>query len=110
MENIRVGLQGEVYGQAVDSDDDDDEDECDDYMGPEERRSLKQALRASKQSAWEKEHLHKIPNRAQGSGTSGGAQMRQGGSLRESQPTPPIAPSLYKSSKARQKSVWSYFT
>ncbi|KAM2042761.1 hypothetical protein ACFX16_036419 [Malus domestica] len=109
MENIRAGLRGEVYGQAVDSDDDDDEDECDDDMGPEERRSLKQALRASKQSAWEREHLHKIPNRGQGSGTSGGAQMRRGGSLRESQPTPPIAPSLYKSSNARQKSVWSYF-
>ena len=99
----------------VDSDDDDeeesdDEDESDDDMGPEERRCFKQALRASKQSAWEREHLHKIPNRAQGSGSSGGAQMRRGGSLRESQPTPPIAPSLYKSSKARQKSVWSYFT
>ena len=51
MENIRAGLQGEVIGQAVDSDDDDDEDECDDDMGPEERRSLKQALCASKQSA-----------------------------------------------------------
>ena len=110
MENIRAGLRGEVIGQAVDSDDDDDEDECDDDMGPEERRSFKQALRASKQSAWEREHLHKIPNRGQGSGTSGGAQMRQGASVRESQPTPPIAPSLYKSSKARQKSVWSYFT
>ncbi|KAM2916542.1 hypothetical protein FF1_045441 [Malus domestica] len=109
MENIRAGLRGEVIGQAVDSDDDDDEDECDDDMGPEERCSLKQALRASKQSAWEREHLHKIPNRGQGSGTSGGAQMRRGGSLRESQPTPPIAPSLYKSSNARQKSVWSYF-
>ncbi|KAM2783794.1 hypothetical protein COP1_013239 [Malus domestica] len=48
MENIRAGLRGEVYGQAVDSDDDDDEDECDDDMGPEERRGLKQALRASK--------------------------------------------------------------
>ena len=78
-------------------------------MGPEERRNFKQALRASKQSAWEREHLHKFPNRAQGSGTSGGAQMRQGASVRESQPTPPIAPSLYKSSKACQKSVWSYF-
>ncbi|KAM1394352.1 hypothetical protein ACFX2F_030404 [Malus domestica] len=110
MENIRAGLRGEVIGQAVDSDNDDDEDECDDNMGPEERRSLKQALRASKQSAWEREHLHKIPNRAQGFGTSGGAQMRRRGSLRESQPTPQPAPSLYKSSKARRKSVWSYFT
>ncbi|KAM2530161.1 hypothetical protein PS1_028057 [Malus domestica] len=110
MENIRVGLRGEVIGQAVDSDDDDDEDECDDDIGPEERRNFKQALRAFKQSAWEREHLHKIPNRAQGSGTSGGAQMRRGASVRESQPTPPIAPSLYKSSKAHQKSVWSYFT
>ena len=112
MENIRAGLRGEVIGQAVDSDDDDDDDEdkCYDDMGPEERRNFKQALRASKQSAWEREHLHKIPNRAQGSGTSGGAQMRRGASVRESQSTPPIAPSLYKSSKARQKSVWSYFT
>ncbi|KAM1331064.1 hypothetical protein ACFX13_044378 [Malus domestica] len=110
MENIQAGLRGEVIGQAVDSDDDDDGDECDDDMGPEERRNFKQALRASKQSAWEREHLHKIPNKAQGFGTSGGAQKRRGASVRESQPTPPIAPSLYKSSKARQKSVWSYFT
>ena len=35
--------------------------------------------------------------------------MRRGASVRESQPTPPMAPSLYKSSKARQMSVWSYF-
>ncbi|KAI5317211.1 hypothetical protein L3X38_036918 [Prunus dulcis] len=109
MENIRAGLRGEVIGQAVDSDDDDDEDEYDDDMGPEERRNFKRPLRASKQSAWEREHLHKLPNRAQVSGTSGGAQMRRGASVRESQPTPPMAPSLYKSSRARQKSVWSYF-
>ncbi|CAL8085105.1 unnamed protein product [Prunus armeniaca] len=109
MENIRVGLRGEVIGQAVDNDDDDDEDECDDDMGPEERRNFKQSLRASKQSAWEREHLHKLANRAQVSKTSGGAQMRRGASVRELQPTPPMAPSLYKSSKAHQKSVWSYF-
>ncbi|KAM2211790.1 hypothetical protein PS1_022265 [Malus domestica] len=87
MENIRAGLRGEVIGQAVNSDDDDDEDECDDDMGHEKRRNFKQVLRASKQSAWKREHLHKIPNRAQGSGTSGGAQMRRGASVRESQPT-----------------------
>ncbi|XP_048427360.1 uncharacterized protein LOC125471206 isoform X1 [Pyrus x bretschneideri] len=112
MENIRAGLRGEVIGQAVDNDydDDDDEDKCDDDIGPEEQRNFKQALRASKQSEREREHLHKIPNRAQGSRTSGGAQMRRGASVRESQPTPPIAPSLYKSSKTCQKSVWSYFT
>ncbi|CAL2228601.1 unnamed protein product [Prunus armeniaca] len=109
MENIRAGLRGEVIGQAVDNDDDDDEDECDDDMGPEERRNFKQSLRASKQSAWEREHLHKLANRAQVSRTSGGAQMRRGASVRELQPTPPMAPSLYKSSKAHQKSVWSYF-
>ncbi|KAM2424359.1 hypothetical protein ACFX1W_021947 [Malus domestica] len=80
-------LRGEVIGQVVNSDDDDDEDECDDDMGHEKRRNFKQVLRASKQSAWKREHIHKIPNRAQGSGTSGGAQMRRGASVRESQPT-----------------------
>ncbi|CAL2228203.1 unnamed protein product [Prunus armeniaca] len=109
MENIRAGLRGEVIGQAVDSDDDDDEDECNDDMGPEERHNFKQELCASKQSAWEREHLHKLPNRAQVLGTNGGAQMRRGASVRESQPTSLMAPSLYKSSKAQQKSVWSYF-
>ncbi|CAL9018889.1 unnamed protein product [Prunus brigantina] len=38
-----------------------------------------------------------------------GQVMRRGASVRESQPTPPMAPSSYKSSKARQKSIWSYF-
>ncbi|CAB4263637.1 unnamed protein product [Prunus armeniaca] len=109
MENIRAGLRGEVIGQAVDSDDDDDKDECNDDMGPEERHNFKQELCASKQSAWEREHLHKLPNRAQVFGTNGGAQMRRGASVRESQPTSLMAPSLYKSSKAQQKSVWSYF-
>ncbi|CAL2241172.1 unnamed protein product [Prunus armeniaca] len=109
MENIRAGLRGEVIGQAVDSDDDDDEDECDDDIGPESDAISNKHYVPSNSQHGKENTLHKLPNRAQVSGTSGGAQMRRGASVRESQPTPPMTPSLYKSSKASQKSVWSYF-
>jgi hypothetical protein len=60
MDEIRAELLGYLMSQQDDSD---DEDYDDDDMGPQERVALRQAIQASKQAEWEREHLHKLPNR-----------------------------------------------
>ncbi|XP_060669169.1 uncharacterized protein LOC132800165 [Ziziphus jujuba] len=94
-------------------------------MHPDERDSYKTAVRASKQDRWEEEQGRNFVNpRGQGSGSSreGGsqpcAQFRRATSVREpirrqqSQQFSPVAlaPSLYKSSGAKQKNIKDVLT
>ncbi|XP_062028688.1 uncharacterized protein LOC133744631 [Rosa rugosa] len=107
MEEIRAELRGDIIGSKDDSD---DEVYDDDDMGLEERAAFLQAIRNSKQAQWEREHLHKVPNRGQSSGSSRGTHMQRASSSRESQPMQPLAPNLSKSFQARQKSIKNLFS
>nr|XP_011469160.1 PREDICTED: uncharacterized protein LOC105352880 [Fragaria vesca subsp. vesca] len=104
MEEVRAELRGELIDSQDNSD---DEVYPDEEMGPEELRHYRQAIRDSKEAQWNREHLHKIPNR---DGSSSGTHMRRATSVRESQPTQPLAANLKSSFQARQKNIKDSFS
>ena len=99
----------------MDEDNDDDEDEDEEvYMYPanmdlDERDAYWETVRASKATKWEQQqHENLVGSKCKTgelSHPSGTSTMRKSQSMRHSDPSPPIAPSLYKSSKAKQKNI-----
>nr|XP_048317996.1 uncharacterized protein LOC125418480 [Ziziphus jujuba var. spinosa] len=66
MEEIRVDLRGELHAETYDVDDEDDDDIA--YpprMDPYEKNDYREAIHASKQSEWERSHLHKVRYQAE---------------------------------------------
>ena len=72
MEEVRAELRGELIGSQDDSDDEGIV-YPDENMTLEELREYRQAIRNSKEAQWNREHLHKVPNR---DGSSSGTHMR----------------------------------
>nr|XP_048335203.1 uncharacterized protein LOC125423811 [Ziziphus jujuba var. spinosa] len=67
MEEIRADLRGQLHAETYDVDDEDDDDIA--YppgMDPYEKNDYREAIRASKQSEWERSHLHKVRYQAEG--------------------------------------------
>lgn len=109
MEEVRAELRGELIGSQDDSDDEGIV-YPDENMTLEELREYRQAIRNSKEAQWNREHLHKVPNR---DGSSSGTHMRRATSLREpqpSQPTQPLGAKFSSSFRARQKSIKDSFS
>ena len=86
-------------------------------LHPDEREAYINAVQASKASEFEREQQERVfggkSKRGEGSGASGSSQpsqLRRTKSVREPNPKPPIAPSFYKSSGARQKSLKDMLT
>ena len=98
------------------NEDDDDEDV---YMYPtdmhlDERDAYRFAVCASKASNWEREQHENIveskrKTRESSRSTGIPPTMRKSQSMRNSHQSPPIAPLLYKSSVARQKTIKDIF-
>ena len=103
----------------IDENDDDEDAEDEDlymyttYMHPNERDAYRFAIRASKASEWEPQQHENIvrskrktgkPSRSTGTPT----MMQKSQSMRHSNQSPLVAPSLYKSSIARQKKYQRY--
>ncbi|XP_060668905.1 uncharacterized protein LOC132800031 [Ziziphus jujuba] len=71
MEEIRADLQGQLHAETYDVDDEDDDDIT--YppgMDPYEKNDYREAIRASKQSEWERSHFHKVQYQAEGGESS----------------------------------------
>ncbi|RVW96448.1 hypothetical protein CK203_029672 [Vitis vinifera] len=84
------------------------------HMHPDERDAYRYAVRASKASEWEREQYENIVGSKRKMGESSQStglpsMMRKSHSMRHSQQSPPIAPSLYKSSAAKQKNIKDIF-
>ena len=107
------------HTHLVNEDDDDDEDAEDEDvymyptdMHPDERDAYRSVVRASKASDWECEQHENIvgSKRKPGESSTGiPSTMRKSQSMRHSHHSPPIAPSLYKFSAARQKNIKDIF-
>ena len=81
-------------------------------MHPDERDAYRSAVRALKASNWEREQHENIVGSKRKSGESSTgipSTMRKSQSMRHSHHSPPIAPSLYKSSAAKQKNIKDIF-
>ncbi|WJZ92484.1 hypothetical protein VitviT2T_011474 [Vitis vinifera] len=116
IEEIRDQLRGTMgarHTHDMDEDDDDDEDE-EVYMYPtnmdlDERIAYRETVHASKATEWERQQHENLVGSKRKTGESsrrsGAPIMRKSQSMRHSDPSPPIAPSLYKSSKAKQKNI-----
>ena len=116
IEEIRDQLRdtmGARHTHVMDEDDDDDEDE-EVYMYPanmdlDERDAYREVVRASKATEWERQQHENLVGSKRKTGESsrrsGAPIMRKSQSMRHSDPLPPIAPSLQKSSKAKQKNI-----
>ncbi|XP_060672832.1 uncharacterized protein LOC132803604 [Ziziphus jujuba] len=66
MEEIRADLRGQLHAETYDVDDEDDDDIA--YppgMDPYEKNDYREAIHASKQSKWERSHLHKVRYQAE---------------------------------------------
>ncbi|RVW19010.1 hypothetical protein CK203_095020 [Vitis vinifera] len=109
---------GTHHTHLVNEDDDDEDAEDEDVymyptdMHPDERDAYRSAVRASKASNWEREQHENIVGSKRKSGESSTgipSTMRKSQSMRHSHHSPPIAPSLYKSSAAKQKNIKDIF-
>ncbi|RVW44266.1 hypothetical protein CK203_099601 [Vitis vinifera] len=109
---------GTHHTHLVNEDDDDEDAEDEDVymyptdMHPDERDAYRSVVRASKASDWECEQHENIVGSKRKTGessTSIPSTMRKSQSMRHSHQSPPIAPSLYKSSAARQKNIKDIF-
>ncbi|RVW27884.1 hypothetical protein CK203_084929 [Vitis vinifera] len=122
IEDIRAQLRGTMgthHTHLVDEDDDEDVENEDVYMypadmHPDERDAYRSTVRASKASEWEREQYENIVGSKRKTGESSHStglppMMRKSHSMRHSQQSPPIAPSLYKSSAAKQKNIKDIF-
>ncbi|RVW95339.1 hypothetical protein CK203_034151 [Vitis vinifera] len=121
IEEIRSQLRGTMgthHTHLVNEDDDDEDAEEEDVymyptdMHPDERDAYRSAVRASKSSNWEREQHENIVGSKRKSGESSTgipSTMRKSQSMRHSHHSPPIAPSLYKSSAAKQKNIKDIF-
>ncbi|KAL6345175.1 hypothetical protein AAG906_013659 [Vitis piasezkii] len=121
IEEIRSQLRGTMgthHTHLVNEDDDDEDAEDEDVymyptdMHPDERDAYRSAVRASKASNWEREQHENIVGSKRKSGESSAgipSTMRKSQSMRHSHDSPPIAPSLYKSSAAKQKNIKDIF-
>ncbi|KAL6326357.1 hypothetical protein AAG906_007862 [Vitis piasezkii] len=122
IEDIRAQLRGTMgthHTHLVDEDDDEDVENEDVYMypvdmHPDERDAYRSAVRASKASKWEREQYENIvgskrKTRESSQSTGLPPMMRKSHSMRHSQQSPPIAPSLYKSFAAKQKNIKDIF-
>ena len=121
IEEIRSQLRGTMgthHTHLVNEDDDDEDAEDEDVymyptdMHPDERDAYRSAVRASKASNWEREQHENIVGSKRKSGESSTgipSTMRKSQSMRHSHHSPPIAPSLYKSSAAKQKNIKDIF-
>ncbi|RVW78683.1 hypothetical protein CK203_048418 [Vitis vinifera] len=121
IEEIRSQLRGTMgthHTHLVNEDDDDEDAEEEDVymyptdMHPDERDAYRSAVRASKASNWEREQHENIVGSKRKSGESSTgipSTMRKSQSMRHSHHSPPIAPSLYKSSAAKQKNIKDIF-
>ncbi|XP_059592225.1 uncharacterized protein LOC132253622 [Vitis vinifera] len=123
IEEIRAQLRGTMgthHTHLVDEDDDDEDVENEDVymypadMHPDERDAYRSAVRASKASEWEREQYENIVGSKRKTGESSQSpglpsMMRKSHSMRHSQQSPPLAPSLYKSSAAKQKNIKDIF-
>ena len=99
----------------------DTEEEDDIYLYPEdlhpdERDDYRSAIDASKASEWQRDQVERIfggSKRGESSGAGGSSQppqqVRRTQSGREPRCKPPVAPSLYKSSGAKQKNIKDMF-
>ena len=103
---------GARHTHVMDEDDDDDDDDDEVYMYPadmdlDERDVYREVVRASKATEWERQQYETLIGSKRKTGESsrpnGAPTMRKSQSMRHSDPSSPIAPSLYKSSKAKQK-------
>nr|XP_048323275.1 uncharacterized protein LOC125420644 [Ziziphus jujuba var. spinosa] len=75
MEEICADLRGQLHVETYDVDDEDDDDIV--YppgMDPYEKNDYREAIRASKQSEWERSHLHKVRYQAEGGESSSRAK------------------------------------
>ncbi|XP_015867310.2 uncharacterized protein LOC107404821 [Ziziphus jujuba] len=75
MEEICADLQGQLHAETYDVDDEDDDDIA--YplgMDPYEKNDYREAIRVSKQSEWERSHLHKVRCQAKGGESSNRAK------------------------------------
>ncbi|RVW74958.1 hypothetical protein CK203_049908 [Vitis vinifera] len=121
IEEIRSQLRGTMgthHTHLVNEDNDDEDAEEEDVymyptdMHPDERDAYRSAVRASKASNWEREQHENIVGSKRKSGESSTgipSTMRKSQSMRHSHHSPPIAPSLYKSSAAKQKNIKDIF-
>ncbi|WJZ89294.1 hypothetical protein VitviT2T_008520 [Vitis vinifera] len=135
IEEIRAELRdtmGRRHRHVIDEDDeenlgggdgggDDDDDGDDDVymypadMHPDERHAYREAVRASKAVEWNRQQEEHFIKGKRKTGESSHPtnpttrQMRKSQSVRYSDPSLPDAPSLYKSSAARQKIVKNLF-
>ncbi|RVW64721.1 hypothetical protein CK203_066474 [Vitis vinifera] len=121
IEEIRSQLRGTMgthHTHLVNEDDDNEDAEDEDVymyptdMHPDERDAYRSAVRASKASNWEREQHENIVGSKRKSGESSAgipSTMRKSQSMRHSHDSPPIAPSLYKSSAAKQKNIKDIF-
>ncbi|XP_060667885.1 uncharacterized protein LOC132799608 [Ziziphus jujuba] len=110
MEEIHADLRGQLHAETYDVDDEDDDDIA--YppgMDPYEKNDYREAIGASKQSELERSHLHKVRYQAEGGESSSRAKpaVQQTKSFKDPQ-SRFVAPSLYKSSKAKQKNDHKY--
>ncbi|RVW44978.1 hypothetical protein CK203_077967 [Vitis vinifera] len=121
IEEIRSQLRGTMgthHTHLVNEDDDDEDAEDEDVymyptdMHPDERDAYRSVVRASKASNWEREQHENIVGSKRKSGESSTgipSTMRKSQSMQHSHHSPPIAPSLYKSSVAKQKNIKDIF-
>ncbi|RVW48186.1 hypothetical protein CK203_084738 [Vitis vinifera] len=118
-ENLGGDGGGDDGGGGGGGDDDDDGDD-DVYMypadmHPDERHAYREAVRASKAAEWNRQQQEHFIKGKRKTGESSHPtnpttrQMRKSQSVRYSDASLPDAPSLYKSSAARQKTVKNLF-
>ncbi|XP_060675231.1 uncharacterized protein LOC132804569 [Ziziphus jujuba] len=72
MEEIRADLRGQLHAETYDEDDDDIA--YPPWMDPYEKNDYREAICASKQSEWERSHLHKVRYQAEGGESSSHAK------------------------------------
>ena len=123
IQEIRAKLCGSmgVGDTHLINEDDDDEDveDQDVYMyptnmHPDEWSAHRSAVCASKATEWERQQYENIvgskhKTRKSSHPTCTPTMMRKSQSMRHSNQSPPIAPSLYKSSATRQKNIKDIF-
>ena len=120
-ENIRNELRGNLGKNQTQFDNEYDSDD-DMYMYPadmniEEREEYRAAVQESKKAEWQRQQNASLFGNTskRGSSSRAGAtteplgKLRQSKSVRISCPDPPLAPSFYKSSSAKQKRIKHMF-
>ena len=119
IEEVRVvlcGTIGDNQRYVIDEDDDDDNDVYmyPTNMYPDEQDAYRAAVQASKATEWDQQQHETFVGSKHKTGESSRPSdaprpMRKSQSIRYSEPSSPITPSLYKSSTARQINIKDLF-